>query len=428
MSLSTDLSPSLASPSPTLAPASPSSPSPTNPSPTSSSIATTTPTPTPAPTNTITTLPTSRPITITSSTSPVSVPITSSSGTPPAASTVIRTITQGSGTSASVVVVTQTALGPAPTDTTTSTGTSSSSGSSSDSGSSSSGKTIAIAIPSAIGGLALIIIIIFGIRALMRRAAASRAAEDIRWPETVTSDGDRAALYPEPTRPSAGHGLGLGDEEPEHEMVVNMAGAGVGGSRHGLSNTTTRSHSDTTSGLGSANLYAPFEYAPSAEFAYPQGGPPHLPLPGSLTAAGYGMGVAPGSLMGPPPMNTYPPEPRDGQRTNYGQPPEMMTRATGTRESYGQEGYGGIEISPDSDEPYHTQRQSLIVDNQPVSTHDLAQGADGPRDIQYAAYPHGGYGRETDAGAQGSNENMMSPVEGNGSPEWKLAVNNPDTH
>lgn len=68
------------------------------------------------------------------------------------------------------------------------------------------------------------------IRWLKNRSAAARAADDIKWPEVVNSDGDRAALYPEPTRPGLGHGLG--DEEEDNvparqSDVINMAGAGA---------------------------------------------------------------------------------------------------------------------------------------------------------------------------------------------------------
>lgn len=206
--------------------------------PTSTSASITTPTPTPTvSSSSSSSLPTStaQPTTTDSSSpaqptsTPSASPTSSSSqatSTPVTQTTVLRTVTRGDG-QPSVIVVTQT-LPSNPT----STGTANPSSTSSNSNDGNS-NVLTIAIPCAIAGVIALVGLALLIRWLKNRSAAARAAEDIKWPEVVNSDGDRAALYPEPTRPGMGHGLG--DEEEEHAMstnqmsqISNFAGAGAG--------------------------------------------------------------------------------------------------------------------------------------------------------------------------------------------------------
>ncbi|KAI7964645.1 hypothetical protein MJO29_002743 [Puccinia striiformis f. sp. tritici] len=207
-----------------------------------------TPPPSPSPTTSATPAPTSTPspITTSSTPSPTSTPITTTTpGTPPATdtttppspsptpvppitsntipthTTILQTVTRADG-QGSVVVITQTVANPAATNIP----------GSNNRKNEDSGSVLAIAIPCAIAGLVALVGLGLLIRWLKGRSASARAAEDIKWPEVVNSDGDRAALYPEPTRPGLGHGLG--DEEEDGMAAAQMgearnyAGAGAG--------------------------------------------------------------------------------------------------------------------------------------------------------------------------------------------------------
>lgn len=448
-----------------LNPTTPTTPNNTTPIPNTTAPVTT---PTPVPTTPTPTTPTNTTTTTTtpSVASPTPIPIPTTNSTtnftaPSPETTQVRTITTGTGNDASVVVITQTAYAP------TSTSDANPSSSNDNRGSASTSKIIAIAIPSAIGGLAALIILFMGIRALLRRSAAKRAADDIRWPETVTSEGDRAALYPEPTRPSPGHGLGLVEDEEEHTSPeMNMAGAGAGRLRPGASVGPTRSHSVTTTGLSSTSHYQPFEYGNNPDYMlHGISPPPPSHLPGALMPA-YGMNPSQQQKG----MVTYPP---DWNRNGFGtgHSPEMMARSNGpTRTSlvYPNETYANWDQPREMDEsdPHNHRRYSS---NQPLpyllpplntnhsgspSSHrqtssnggseelnlgssnvEASNHLDGPREIQYAPYSHGGYGGETneesdqilDHAHQDHHDDSISiKSDLKGSPEWKLGVNNPD--
>ncbi|KAH9815610.1 hypothetical protein DFH28DRAFT_1126369 [Melampsora americana] len=440
----------------------------------------TSPSPVPSTTTTPTNTTNSTPTASIATPTPTSNPNPNTNSTTPN-TTDIRTITTGTGNDASVVVITQTAYAP--------TSTSDVNSSNNDNrATASTSRIIAIAIPSAIGGLAAIIILVMGIRALLRRSAAKRAADDIRWPETVTSEGDRAALYPEPTRPSPGHGLGLvEDEEDITDPEVNMAGAGAGRLRTGAHPGPTRSHSVTTNGLSSNSHYQAYEYGNTSDYMHhgipPPPPPPPSHIPSSLMPA-YGM-----NQMEQKGMVTYPPDWGQGNGNGYRNvhSPEMIARTHGpTRTSLihphdpyanweptqevnepnpNRQRYSGSQPyllppmnSNHSGSPSSNNRNSLSnggsEELQPSSseTHPSSQTThplDGPREIQYTPYSHGGYGGEmkeeeddddyhhhqrsqdlnTDHSNQDFHEDSMSSrSDPKGSPgEWKLGVNNPDT-
>lgn len=321
------------------------------------------------------------------------------------------------------------------------------------------------------------------VRALMRRSAAARAADDIRWPETITTEGDRAALYPEPTRPSAGHGLGLAedDDEPgrgEMPEMVNMAGAGAGTLRLGPSQGVTRSPSATTSGLasattsglGSATHYMPFDYPNASEYGY---GPGSY-LPPLVTGNGLGLGTQPSTShpSGPPagqaaypadwnqePTRTTPYRISPNASVRAGAPTDYLGFAQDRRpdeeERLDQRGYPGYQSRPDSQLPYtlpYPPEPNSYPPSppRPSPSHDRSRSPNpgGPREIQYAAYPHGGYGGMSDDHASppeihrhpttdrrshvptSTDDHELAHSDGSETSlprvEWKLGVNNPD--
>ncbi|KAA1108800.1 hypothetical protein PGT21_025946 [Puccinia graminis f. sp. tritici] len=252
--------------------ASPPPPTSTTPSPTSTSAS-------PPPTSTATTT-TTNPLESSSLAplpSPTAVPVPNSNNTTPNQTTVLRTVTRDG--QASVVVITQT-LPPNPTTT--------GAPSPNNRKNEDSGSVLPIAIPCAIAGLIALVGLGLLIRWLKNRSAAARAAEDIKWPEVINSDGDRAALYPEPTRPGMGHGLGDEDEDggmagAQMGEATNFAGAGAG-------NRATLSPNNTGSATTYLNSSSMQDHNSSLQHFYSTNGFPGPPAPQQVSApqAAYG--------------------------------------------------------------------------------------------------------------------------------------------
>lgn len=93
----------------------------------------------------------------------------------------------------------------------------------------SSGARTGIIVGSVLGALAVLALTVVLCMACRRKRRNDLdRADNIRWPEVAASAEDRAALYPESTRPTGRSGLGSEMEEAETGAVLGAGAAGLG--------------------------------------------------------------------------------------------------------------------------------------------------------------------------------------------------------
>lgn len=337
-------------------------------------------------------------------------------------------MTSGTGSGASVIFVTQTQT--APDSAAAASSASAALASQTASSGSSSGKTAAIAVPSAVGGVIVLGLLLWAFLYCHRRRRASKAADDIKWPEVASSEGDRAALYPEPTHRAGGHGFGVQDDDMMSEAGGMSGGPGTAGLSHsqsmasyGQSPASFGHNGAQMAGIGAAAGAA----GAAAGAGSSQNGHSDFSQHGQQPSWGNGAGYANGA-------GAY------GNGYGNGNGAGYSSAAAYTKTAYSGGGPGSPDRSQLSDggfnnggyptssqghsspqgqaSPYAGTGASGAGHHSP--TEDLNEGA--PHDIQYV--PHGGTNLNR---ALSDASNFTAREESRRSGAWRLGVSNPDT-